>query len=75
MNKIEIFSAGCPLCEEAIERVKDEICEACEVTVQDLHDPKIAKRAREYGVKRAPAIVVNGTLSPCCKGKDIKIDL
>ena len=62
MNKIEIFSAGCPLCEEAIEYIKGKVCESCEVTVQDLYDPLIAKRARKYGVKRAPAVVVNGTL-------------
>lgn len=67
MNKIEIFIAGCPLCKETIERIQQQVCESCEVIVHDLHDPLIAEHAQKFGVKRAPAVVVNGTLSPCCK--------
>jgi len=73
MNRIEIFSAGCPLCIETIERIKPEVCESCEVTVHDLHNPEVINRAKEYEIKRAPAAVVNGELSPCCKCSDIKI--
>jgi len=73
MNKIEIFSAGCLFCKETIERVKREACKSCEVVVQDLHEPKTTIHAQKYGIKRAPAVVVNGTLSPCCKCQDIEI--
>lgn len=75
MNKIGVFSAGCPLCEEAIERIKGVVCESCEVAVQNLNDPITAKSVREYGVKKAPAVVVNGILLPCCKCADIEIEL
>jgi len=73
MNKIKIFSAGCPLCIETIERIKFEICESCEVTVHDLHNPELMNLAKEYGIKRAPAVVVNGELSSCCKCSDVKV--
>lgn len=73
MNKIEIFSAGCPLCIETIERIKSEVCESCEVTVHDLTQPEVINRASQYGIKRVPAAVVNEELSPCCKCSDIKI--
>jgi len=75
MNKIEIFSAGCPLCKEAVDRIKSQVCESCEVVVQDLHDSKTTILAQKYGVKRAPAVVVNGTLSPCCKCQDIALEV
>lgn len=76
MNKIEIFGAGCPFCKEAIEHINKEVCESCEVIVHDLHDPSIAEQAKKYGVKRAPAFVVNGILSPCCKScQDINITM
>ena len=73
MNKIEIFSAGCPFCEEAVKHINEEVCESCEIIVHDLRDSSIAERARKYGVKRAPAVDVNGNLSRCCKCQDIHI--
>lgn len=75
MNKIEIFSAGCPLCKETVEHIKKKICESCEVIVYDLHDPSIAERTKRYDVKRVPSVVINGQLSPCCKCEGIKIDV
>jgi len=32
-RKVEIFSAGCPVCEEAVSVVKRMACSSCEVTV------------------------------------------
>ena len=60
---IEIFSAGCPACSEAIEQVRDISCTSCEIMVLDMNDPAVAARAKELGVGSVPAVVVNGKLA------------
>lgn len=60
---IEIFSAGCPACCEAIEKVRSISCPSCEITVRDMNDPAVAARARELGIGSVPAVVVNGKLA------------
>lgn len=67
-RKIEVFSAGCPACEEAIELVNRIACPSCEVEVLDMRIGAVAERAKQYGVHRVPAVVVNGQLAECCKG-------
>ena len=65
---IEIFTAGCPYCDEAVQLVKDLTCESCDVQVLDMRSDKaVQARAKQYGVKRVPAIVVNGRLADCCQ--------
>ncbi|MBA3242478.1 MAG: thioredoxin family protein [Acidobacteria bacterium] len=68
-RKIEIFSAGCPACVEAIETVNEMACPSCEVEVLDMHQPAVALKAQEYGVRSVPAVVVDGTLADCCAGR------
>jgi glutaredoxin 3 len=70
-RKIEVFSAGCPLCDEAVELVKNMACPSCEVFILDMKDPMVAGRARELGVKSLPAVAVNGELAGCCQGRGI----
>lgn len=65
-RKIEIFSAGCPACDEAIETVERIACSSCETEVLDMNQPEIAARAKELGINRVPAIVVDGQLAECC---------
>ena len=50
-RRIEIFSAGCPVCEDAIDRIRDTACPSCEVVVQDMRDAAAAKRAEELGIR------------------------
>ena len=45
-RKIEIFSAGCAACEDTINLVNDIACESCEIVVLDMHDEKVAARAK-----------------------------
>ncbi len=73
-RKIEIFSAGCPACEDTLTLVNEIACESCEIIVADMHDPKVAKRAKLLGVKSVPAVVINGKLAGCCaeRGPDAK---
>ena len=66
---IEVFSAGCPLCNDTLEMVNRMACPSCEVTVVDMQDIKGATRARELGVTSVPAVAVNGELAGCCAGR------
>ena len=65
-RKIEIFSAGCPACREAIDTVNRIACSSCETEVLDMNDPKIAERAKQLGISRVPAVVINGVVADCC---------
>jgi glutaredoxin 3 len=66
---IEIFSAGCPACEETVELVNRVACPSCEVTVLDMQNPDVASRAKSLGIRSVPAVVINGELADCCAGR------
>ena len=68
-RKVEIFSAGCPVCEEAIDLVSRLSCPSCEVEVLDMHQEAVANRAKTLGVRSVPAIAIDGKLVGCCKGR------
>jgi glutaredoxin 3 len=66
---IEIFSAGCPACEEVIQLINRVACPSCEVTILDMKNPDVASRAKRLGIRSVPAVVINGTLTDCCAGR------
>ncbi|MEW6331506.1 MAG: thioredoxin family protein [Pseudomonadota bacterium] len=68
-RKIEVFSAGCPVCEEIVALVNRHACPSCEVTVLDMNDRKVAERARQLGIRSVPAVAINGQLADCCAGR------
>lgn len=74
-RKIEIFSAGCGVCEDTISLVKSLACPSCDVTVLDMRDEVTAKRAKTLGIKSVPAIVIDGKLASCCEGKGPDIEV
>ncbi len=65
---VEIFTAGCGICEEAVSLVQRLACSSCDVQVLDMTDASIASRARELGINTVPAVVVDGELASCCEG-------
>ena len=65
-RKVEIFSAGCPLCKDTVDLVRQISCPSCEVFVLDMNDNDVAHRARAIGIHRVPAVVVDGKLADCC---------
>ena len=65
---IEVFSAGCPACEPTVQLVKSIACPSCDVQVLDMNKPDVAAKAKQYGVKSVPAVVINGKLAGCCAG-------
>lgn len=67
-RKVEVFSAGCPACEETIQLVNSIACPSCEVTVLDMRDAQVAKRAKQLGVRSVPAVAINDQLADCCAG-------
>lgn len=66
-RKVEVFTAGCPVCDDAVNLVKSLACDSCEVEVLDMKQADIATRAKGYGVRSVPAVVIDGKLADCCK--------
>ncbi|UGY91258.1 thioredoxin family protein [Streptomyces gobiensis] len=64
---VEVFVAGCPVCEPTVHLVKELACDNCEVTVHNLQQDG-AEKAEKYGITTVPAVVVDGTLASCCTG-------
>ncbi len=64
-RKVEVFTGGCPLCDETVKLVKELSCPGCDVTVYDLRKKGMDK-ARKYGVNSVPTVVVNGKILDCC---------
>ncbi len=68
-RKIEVFSAGCPVCEETIKMVKQVACPSCEVSTLDMKNPEVTERAKNLGIRSIPAVVIDGKLADCCAGR------
>ncbi len=68
-RKVEVFSAGCPACQDVVALVQQVACPSCEVSVLDMNDPNISSRAKSLGVRSVPAVVIDGTLADCCTGR------
>ena len=70
-RNVEVFSAGCSVCEDAIARIKEWACESCEVIVLDMKDDTVAGYAKKLGINSVPAVAIDGVVANCCAGRDI----
>jgi hypothetical protein len=70
-RKVEVFSAGCPICQAAIDLVTRVACDSCDVSILDMNDVHVAQRARGLGVRSVPAVAIDGRLASCCAGAGI----
>lgn len=70
-RKVEVFSAGCPACQDAIKLVNRLSCGSCDVEILDMNDVNVAKRARDLGVRSVPAVAINGQLASCCAASGV----
>lgn len=70
-RRIEIFTAGCPACQETIDLVNKIACPSCEVSILDMKDSATAKRAKSLGIRSVPAVVIDGQLASCCAGRGV----
>jgi glutaredoxin len=68
-RQIEVFSAGCPVCEDTIALVNRIVCSSCEVTVLNANNSEVAARAGRLGIRSIPAVLINGKLADCCAGR------
>lgn len=67
-RKVEIFSAGCKVCEEAVDWIQKLACPSCRVEVLDMQKEQVSTRAKQLGVRSVPAVAVDGKLLDCCAG-------
>jgi glutaredoxin len=70
-RRVEVFSAGCKVCEETIEMVKRAACPSCEVVIHDMKTIEVAKRAKAFGIRSVPAVVIDGQMAACCAGRGV----
>jgi len=62
-EKIEVFTAGCPCCTEAVELVEFLAGTEHDVEIRDMHDPAVAVVASGYAIRRLAAVVIDGRLA------------
>ena len=67
-RKIEVFIAGCPCCTEAVEMLEFLAGTEHDIEIRDMHDSAVAVAASGYGIRRVPAIVIDGRLADWCAG-------
>ena len=74
-RRIEVFTAGCSVCQPTVDMVKEMACSSCEVIVYDLSKPcdtkECLQKVQQYGIKSLPAVAVNGVLLNCCQNKGV----
>jgi glutaredoxin 3 len=68
-RRVEVFTAGCPVCDETVSLVNQLACPSCDVAVLDMHDSDVARRAKGLGVRGVPAVAIDGQLADCCTGR------
>ena len=68
-RRVEVFSAGCPACQETVTLVNSIACPSCEVSVLDMNDPQVTVRAKSLGIRAVPAVVIDGKPADCCSGR------
>lgn len=67
-KKIEVFSAGCSVCKETIDMV-ERLAGPHEVVIHDMNKSEVATKAKRYGIRSVPAVVIDGKLASCCAGR------
>lgn len=68
---IEIFTAGCPACQQVVELVQDIACASCQIEVLNMNDSEVAHKAKALGISTVPAVVIDGELAGCCSGRGV----
>jgi len=74
-RRIELFTAGCPVCKPVVEMVKSMSCQYCEVIIYNLAEQCDTKecltKIKEYNITSLPAVAVNGRLLDCCTDRGV----
>ena len=70
-HQVEIFTAGCQICDDAVALVNKVAQGKSSVTVHKMQDMATATRAKALGITSVPAVVIDGKLAACCSGRGI----
>jgi hypothetical protein len=74
-RRVEVFTAGCPVCSEVVGLVRALAYPSCEVRLYDLREGCATNECREkasrYVVTAVPAVAVDGILLDCCRRRPI----
>ncbi len=65
-RKIEVFTAGCYLCEETMRIVKEAKCDKCELIERNISEEcecGCIEKAKDHGIRVVPSIVIDGKLA------------
>lgn len=71
-RRVEVFTAGCPVCDEAVELIRRIACDSCEIEVLNLSDEQVARSAEEVGIRSVPAVAIDGAVPDCCAGRGVR---
>jgi glutaredoxin len=62
-RRIEVFTAGCPLCTETLNAVKKAVANCgCEVIERRCQGTELCAEAKQYRVTKMPTVVVDGQI-------------
>ena len=62
-RKIEVFTAGCSLCEDTLQLVRDAVSSCgCEVIERHCPPKQMCEEGKAYGVHVMPTVVVDGAI-------------
>ncbi len=65
-RRVEVFSAGCAVCDDGVALVERLACDSCDVIVYDMAHPEVIAEAYRLGVRSVPAVAIDGRLADCC---------
>ncbi len=68
-RKVEVFTAGCVACDDTAAMVKRIACSSCDVEIHDMRESAAARMAKHYGLRRVPAVVIDGKVADCCANR------
>ena len=74
-RKIEIYSAGCSICNTVIDKIRDAACKSCDIVILDMMLPEVQRSAAGIGILSLPAVVIDGKLASCCSGRSVDMDV
>jgi len=75
---VEVFTAGCPICDDAVRLVQSLMCPSCDLQIYDLREGcatnECREKAKRYGITAVPVVAVNGVSLDCCRREPITAD-
>jgi len=62
-RKIEVFTAGCPLCDDTLALIRQAVAAcSCEVVERRCTDQDRYAEALQFGVRTMPSVMVDGEI-------------